>query len=77
MKTISKREMSISKIGQRRQIVIPKKIKGNEMIIKPKTVVDSVDILTPEEEKMVNRGFRQLKQGRYADWKRLKYELGL
>ena len=57
--------------------MIPKKIKGNEMIIKPKTVVDSVDILTPEEEKMVNRGFRQLKQGRYADWKRLKYELGL
>lgn len=85
--------MAISKLGQRRQVVIPKDIceelglqegdfvevkksKG-AVIIKPKKLVDPEDTLTPEEEKIVEKGFRQLKRGKYVTWEQLKRELGL
>ncbi|MGA2607682.1 MAG: hypothetical protein ABSH01_09520 [Terriglobia bacterium] len=47
------------------------------MVIKPKKLVDPEDTLTPDEEKAVERGFRQLKRGEYVDWEALKNELGL
>ena len=64
--------MPISKLGQRRQVVIPKEIcdelglqEGDfvevsrvegQVIIKPKKLVDADDVLTPEEEKIVRTG---------------------
>ncbi len=85
--------MAISKLGQRRQVVIPKDIceelglqegdfvevkkSKNAVIIKPKKLVDPEDTLTPEEEKTVEKGFRQLKRGEYVTWEQLKRELGL
>lgn len=93
MKTIEKKEGIISRIGQRRQVVIPKKIFdsiglrtgnfveinqwGGKVLIKPKTFVDSEETLSVAEEKLLERGFRQLKQGQYITWRKLKHELGL
>ena len=76
--------MSISKVGQRRQVVIPKNIcqdldlkegdfvevKKSEgsILIKPKKLVDSDDILTLKEEALIRKGEVQLKKGRYVLW---------
>lgn len=93
MKVLGKPEINIGKVGQRRQVVIPRKIfdsvglkegnfieisrRGAEVIIRPKIVVNADDVLTPEEEKTIELGFRQLKQGQHIAWKQLKHELGL
>ena len=74
--------MPISKLGQRRQVVIPKEIcdelglhegdfvevtsTGGQVIIKPKKLVDADDVLTPEEEKVVRKGEAQLKKDQRA-----------
>ena len=49
----------------------------DRIVIKPKKLVDLEDTLTPEEEKTVAKGFRQLKRGQYVTWDQLKDELGL
>jgi AbrB family looped-hinge helix DNA binding protein len=85
--------MPIVKIRTNRQVTIPKVISddlglkegdfvevvsnGSDIVIRPKRLVDSEDVLSPEEEELVERGFRQLKQGDYVAWKELKHELGL
>jgi len=76
--------MPISRLGQRRQVVIPKEIcdelglhEGDFVevtstkglvIIKPKKVVDADDVLTPEEEKIVRKGEAQLKKTPHVSW---------
>ena len=47
------------------------------VIIKPKKLVDSEDCLTPEEEKMALKGFKQLKRGESVPWSQVKNDLGL
>lgn len=85
--------MPISKLGQRRQVVIPKEIceelglqEGDfvevtsiegQVIIKPKKLVDADDVLTPEEEKLVRKGEAQLKKGMHVAWDDLKEQLNL
>jgi AbrB family looped-hinge helix DNA binding protein len=83
--------MPIGKLGQRRQVVIPKEIcdalglatgdfvevrqvKGT-VVIKPKKLVDADDVLTPEEEAIVRKGERQLRQGKSKSWQQVKNEL--
>ena len=84
--------MSISRVGKRRQIVIPKAVceevglregdfvevssRKGRVEIQPKRLVDLEDTLTPEEEKIVAKGFRQLKRGQFVTWDQLKNELG-
>ena len=85
--------MPISKLGQRRQVVIPKEIcdelglhEGDfvevtstegQVIIKPKKLVDADDVLTPEEEKLVRKGEAQLKKGQHVAWNDVKSQLKL
>ena len=85
--------MPISKLGQRRQVVIPKEIceelglqEGDfvevtstqgQVIIKPKKLVDADDVLTPEEEKVVRKGEAQLKKGEHVAWDDVKKQLSL
>ena len=85
--------MPISKLGQRRQVVIPKEIcdelglhEGDFVevtsteglvIIKPKKVVDADDVLTREEEKVVRKGEAQLKKGEHVAWDDVKKQLNL
>jgi len=79
--------MPISKLGERRQVVIPKTIwedlglvagdyveverVARTVVIKPKKLVDADDVLTPEEEGAVRRGEEQIRQGEYVVLKQL------
>lgn len=83
--------MSISRVGQRRQIVIPKPIceqlglregdfvdvsaTGRGVLVRPKRLVDPDDVLTPAEAKRVRKGERQLRRGEYVTLKRVIDEL--
>jgi AbrB family looped-hinge helix DNA binding protein len=83
--------MPISKLGQRRQVVIPKAIcdklglkEGDfveisiiegKVVIKPKRVVDADDILTPEEGALVRKGESQLERGKRVLWADFKKTL--
>jgi AbrB family looped-hinge helix DNA binding protein len=85
--------MPISKLGRRRQVVIPKEIcdelglhEGDfvevtstegQVIIKPKKLVDADDALTSEEEKLVREGEAQLKKGQHVAWDDVKRQLKL
>ena len=91
--TALRRRAALSKVGQRRQVVIPREIcdelglregdfvevttTNGRILLNPKKLVDADDTLTPEEERIVERGFRQLKHGKYVRWEQLKHELGL
>lgn len=85
--------MNVVKIRTNRQVTVPKVIfdelglkegdfvevsrKGENIVIKPKRLVDVEDTLSPEEEKLVDQGFMQLKRGDSVLWKELKDELDL
>jgi AbrB family looped-hinge helix DNA binding protein len=81
----------IGRVGQRRQVVIPREIfdkfqmregdfvafsqKDNGVLLKPKRVVDADDVLTPDEAKLVHRGEAQLKRGESKPWRTVKHAL--
>jgi AbrB family looped-hinge helix DNA binding protein len=83
--------MPIGKIGQRRQVVIPKEIFDDlglavgdyvalervqgTVVITPKKQVDADDVLTPEEEEVVRRGEAQLRRGEYVTLEDIEHEL--
>ena len=83
--------MPIGKIGQRRQVVIPKEIFDalglqtgdfvevtqvkRTVVIKPKKLVDADDELTPEEEAIVRKGEAQLRKGKSKPWSQVKHAL--
>jgi AbrB family looped-hinge helix DNA binding protein len=87
--------MPVSKLGQRRQVVIPKDIceelglqqgdyvevtgdpENGTVVIKPKKLVDSDDILTPREEAIVRKAEQEIKRGEVVDWEDVKTELNL
>ncbi len=82
----------IGRVGQRRQVVIPREFletlniqegdfvaftqKPGGVLIKAKRLVDDDTVLTPQEGKMVRRGMKQIKQGRFKLWRDVKHELG-
>jgi AbrB family looped-hinge helix DNA binding protein len=88
---MSTKNSTISKIGQRRQVVIPKDLfdelglqegdfvevsrEKNAVLIKRKKLVDADDILTPEDEKSIRRGLAQMKRGQTKPWRKIKNEL--
>jgi bifunctional DNA-binding transcriptional regulator/antitoxin component of YhaV-PrlF toxin-antitoxin module len=83
----------VGRVGQRRQVVIPRVIfdnlrmregdfvaftqKGNGVLVKPKRLVDPGDVLTPAEAKKVRQGLRQVKAGKTKPWADVKREMGL
>lgn len=85
--------MPIVRIRTNRQVTIPKKVfddlglregdfvevvrSENTVLIRPKKLVDADDTLTREEEKIVAKGFEELKQGKSVPWSQVKHELGL
>lgn len=82
---------SISKLGQRRQVVIPKAIcdelglgegdfvevtsRKGMVLLKPKKLVDRDEILTPSEEAIVRKGVEQIRRGEYVTLDELENEL--
>jgi AbrB family looped-hinge helix DNA binding protein len=91
-KTAATRER-IGRVGQRRQVVIPRDIlqtlklregdfvafskQANGVLIKPKRVVDPGDVLTPAEAKKLRRSLKQARQGKTLPWSQVKHDLGL
>ena len=85
--------MPISKLGQRRQVVIPKDIcenlgletgdfveimqEGGRVIIKPKRVVDPEGVLSPEDEEALRQGMEDIERGDVRPWSEVKHDLGL
>lgn len=82
----------IGRVGQRRQVVIPREIleslklregdfvafsrHANGVLVKPKRLVDPDDVLTPAEAKKVRHGMEQIKEGGFKLWQDVKHELG-
>ncbi|MBI3698198.1 MAG: AbrB/MazE/SpoVT family DNA-binding domain-containing protein [Acidobacteria bacterium] len=89
----SEQAATVSRIGQRRQVVIPKRVfealrlregdfvevtaDGGRLLMKPKKLVDADDGLTPQEAKKVRHGLRQVREGKTRPWGKIKHELGL
>lgn len=85
--------MPICKLGQRRQVVIPKEIceelgleegdfvevtsRQGTVVIKPKKLVDAHDVLSPDEAAFVRKGEAQLRKGEYVAWQDLRKQLKL
>jgi AbrB family looped-hinge helix DNA binding protein len=85
--------MPIVKVRTNRQVTIPKAIfdelglkegdfvevslQEGRILITPKRLVDPEDTLSPEEERLVEKGFEELKKGEYVTWQELKHELDL
>ena len=90
-RTASTRER-IGRVGQRRQVVIPREIleslklregdfvafsrQANGVLVKPKRLVDPDDVLTSAEAKKVRHGMEQIRQGRFKLWRDVNHELG-
>lgn len=82
----------VSRIGQRRQVVIPKAIfealelqegdfleitvERGRLAAQPKRLADVGDVLTKSEAAKVRQGEAQLKAGRSKPWRTVKRELG-
>lgn len=83
--------MPISRLGQRRQVVIPKEIcnelglregdfvevrsANGAVVIKPQKLVDAEDLLTLQEAALVRKGEAQLKHGKRVAWEDVKKRL--
>lgn len=83
----------IGRVGQRRQVVIPREMletlklqegdfvafskQANGVLIKPKRVVAPDDVLTPSEAKKLRRSLKQAGQGKTVPWSQIKHDLGL
>ena len=82
---------TVSRIGQRRQVVIPKRafealklqegdfvevtVEHGRLAMQPKRLVDVSDILTESEAATVREGEAQLKSGLSKPWRTVRHEL--
>jgi AbrB family looped-hinge helix DNA binding protein len=82
---------AIGKLGQRRQVVIPKAIcellglnegdfvevraEKGAAIVRPKKLADPEDVLTAEEAKLVRKGESQLRRGQYVSLEQIEHDL--
>ena len=82
-------EERIGRVGQRRQVVIPRQIletlkiregdfvafskRANGVLMTAKRVADPDDVLTPTEAKKVRHGMKQIKEGRFKGTRFLRY----
>ena len=83
----------IGRVGQRRQVVIPREIcdslnlrkgdfvafakHGNGVLVQPRRLVDPDDMVTPAEAKRLRKSLKQTRQGNTRPWSEIKHELGL
>src|SRR6266851_477172 len=90
-KTAATTQERISRLGQRRQVVIPREIaeslqmregdfvaitkKADAVLIKRRRVVDPDDTLTAQEWALVKKAEREMRQGKYITLAQLKHEL--
>jgi bifunctional DNA-binding transcriptional regulator/antitoxin component of YhaV-PrlF toxin-antitoxin module len=83
----------IGRVGQRRQVVIPREIfdslrmregdfvafakHGNGVLVEPRRVADPDDVLTSAEAKRLRQSLKQTRQGKTRPWAGIRHELGL
>ena len=83
------REYRIGRVGQHRQVVIPREMleslnlregdlvafsrQANGVLLKPKRLVDPDDVLTSAQGKQVRHGMEQIKDGRFKLWRDVKH----
>ena len=83
----------IGRVGQRRQVVIPRAMletlniqegdfvafaeQKNGVLIKPRRVVDPDDTLTSEEAKKLRHALKQVRAGKKRPWSQIKHDMGL
>ena len=88
----SAQSAAVSRIGQRRQVVIPKRVfealqlqegdfvevtvERGRLAMQPKRLVDVSEVLTKSEAAKVRQGEGQLKAGRSKPWRAVKHDLG-
>jgi bifunctional DNA-binding transcriptional regulator/antitoxin component of YhaV-PrlF toxin-antitoxin module len=81
----------IGRVGQRRQVVIPREIfeklrmregdfvafapQRNGVLVKPKRVLDPDDVLTAAERALVKKAEREVRQGKYVTLDQLRHDL--
>ena len=81
----------IGRVGQRRQVVIPREMletlniqegdfvafaeQKNGVLIKPRRVVDPDDVLTPEESALVKKAEREMRRGKFVTLAQLRHDL--
>jgi AbrB family looped-hinge helix DNA binding protein len=81
----------IGRVGQRRQVVIPREmletlniqegdfvafsLKQNGVLIKPRRVVDPDDVLTREESALVKKADREIRAGKFVTLAQLRHDL--
>ncbi len=81
----------ILRLGQRRQVVIPREMienlrmregdfvaitqENNAIVVKPKRLIDPDDLLNPEEGKLLKKAEREMRQGKYVPLAQLNHEL--
>src|SRR5438876_5427001 len=89
-KTATIRER-IGRVGQRRQVVVPREMlealniqegdfvaitkQANGVLIKPKRVVDPDDILSREESALIAKARREMGEGKYVSLAQLEHGL--
>ena len=87
------RRVVLSRIGQRRQVVIPKAVfdslhlaegdflevavEAGRVTMKPKKLVNADDLLNSEEAIKVRHAIKQVEDGKTQPWNEVKHELGL
>lgn len=85
-------EEKVGRVGQRRQVVIPRKLferlrvqegdfvafspTKDGVLIRPKRMVDPDDVLTREESAIIARARREMREGKYVTLTQLDHELG-
>jgi len=90
MKTPTTQERT-SRVGQHRQVVIPREIlktlklregdvvafaeQKNGVLMKPERVADPDDVLTAEESTLVKKAEREIRQGKYVTLDQLRHDL--
>jgi AbrB family looped-hinge helix DNA binding protein len=83
----------VGRVGQRRQVVLPKSlceevgleegdfvevtVIGGSMVVKPMPIPDTDETLTPREASKLRHGLKQAKDGKTRPWSTVKRELGL
>jgi AbrB family looped-hinge helix DNA binding protein len=81
----------VGRVGQRRQVVIPKDMletlrlqegdfvaltqQANGVLIKPKRLVDPDDVLTREESALVSKARQEMREGKYIPLAKLEHDL--
>jgi AbrB family looped-hinge helix DNA binding protein len=81
----------IGRVGQRRQVVIPREMletlnihegdfvafaeQKDGVLIKPRRMVDPADVLTPEESALVKKAEREMRQGKFVTLAQLRHDL--